>query len=57
VRDIPRLGGLAYSYLKRRLRQWGEGYSAGTASPMPDIASKLSAQQVEALAFYLSFIK
>ena len=57
VRDIPRLGGLAYSYLKRRLRQWGEGYSAGTAPPMPDIASKLSSQQVEALASYLSFIK
>jgi len=57
VRDIPRLGGLAYSYLKRRLRQWGEGYSAGTAPPMPDIAGKLSSQQVEALASYLSFIK
>ena len=57
VRDIPRLGGLASSYLKRRLRQWGEGYSAGTAPPMPDIAGKLSSQQVEALASYLSFIK
>ena len=57
VRDIPRLGGLASSYLKRRLRQWGEGYSAGTAPPMPDIAGKLSPHQVEALASYLSFIK
>src|SRR5712691_7217345 len=26
VRDIPRLGGLAYFYLKGRLEQWGEGY-------------------------------
>ena len=57
VREIPRLGGLAYSYLKRRLAQWGQGYSAGTPPPMPDIAGKLSPNQVEALASYLSFIK
>ena len=25
VGEIPRLGGLAYTYLKRRLEQWGEG--------------------------------
>ena len=24
VRDIPRLGGLAYFYLKARLEQWGQ---------------------------------
>jgi cytochrome c553 len=56
VRDIPRLGGQAYHYLKRRLDQWGEGYHAA-ATPMPEIASKLSKEQIEALASYLSFVK
>ena len=32
VRDIPRLGGLAYFYLKGRLEQWGQGYHSGQAS-------------------------
>ena len=27
IREIPRLGGLAFSYLQRRLEQWGEGYN------------------------------
>jgi cytochrome c553 len=40
VRDIPRLGGLAYFYLKGRLEQWGEGYHSGIESPMPLVASK-----------------
>jgi len=57
VAQIPRLGGLAYTYLKRRLEQWGEGYHAAAGPPMPDIAGKLSPEQVEALASYLSFIK
>ena len=57
VGQIPRLGGLAYTYLKRRLAQWGQGYHAAAGPPMPDISSRLSAQQVEALASYLSFIK
>jgi cytochrome c553 len=57
VREIPRLGGLAYSYLKGRLEQWGEGYHAAAGPPMPDIASKLSPNQIEALASYLSFVK
>ena len=57
VGPIPRLGGLAYIYLKRRLEQWGEGYHAAAGPPMPDIASKLSSKQVEALASYLSFVK
>ncbi len=57
VRDIPRLGGLAYGYLKRRLEQWGEGYHAAAGPPMPDIAGKLSRDQIEALASYLSFVK
>ena len=57
VAQIPRLGGLAYTYLKRRLEQWGQGYHAAAGPPMPDISSRLSPQQVEALASYLSFIK
>jgi cytochrome c553 len=57
VGPIPRLGGLAYTYLKRRLEQWGEGYHAAAGPPMPDIAGKLSANQIEALASYLSFVK
>ena len=57
VGEIPRLGGLAYTYLKRRLEQWGEGYHANAKRPMPGIAGKLSADQIEALASYLSFVK
>jgi cytochrome c553 len=57
VRDIPRLGGLDYSYLKRRLEQWNEGYHAAAGPPMISIASKLSGDQIEALASYLSFVK
>ena len=57
VREIPRLGGLAYSYLQRRLEQWGEGYNKTARLPMPHVASQLSAQQIAALASYLSFIK
>lgn len=57
VRQIPRLGGLAYTYLKQRLEQWGEGYHAAAGPPMPDIAGKLSPNQIDALASYLSFIK
>jgi cytochrome c553 len=56
VGEIPRLGGLAYSYVKRRLDQWSEGFHAA-AEPMPRIANKLSSQEIEALASYLSFIK
>jgi cytochrome c553 len=57
VGQIPRLGGLAYSYLKRRLEQWAEGYHAAAGPPMPDIARKLSTAQIDALASYLSFIR
>lgn len=57
VRDIPRLGGLAYFYLKGRLEQWGQGYHSGTASPMPLVASTLGPNEIEALASYLSFVK
>jgi cytochrome c553 len=57
VGDIPRLGGLAYVYLRRRLQQWGEGYHATAKHPMPRIAAKLSIEQIEALASYLSFVR
>lgn len=55
VREIPRLGGLSFSYLKNRLEQWGEGFHAA-AGPMPRIARTLSAHEIEALASYLSFV-
>jgi cytochrome c553 len=55
--EIPRLGGLAYAYLKRRLEQWGQGYHTTAKLPMPGIARKLSANQIDALASYLSFVK
>lgn len=55
--EIPRLGGLAYTYLKRTLEQWGEGYHATALAPMPGIAGKLSRDQIEALASWLSFVK
>ena len=50
VGQIPRLGGLAYSYLQRTLEQWGQGYHLNSGPPMPDIASKLSPDQIAALA-------
>jgi cytochrome c553 len=56
IRDIPRLGGLSYSYLKRRLVQWKAGYHGALSRPMPDIASRLNSQQIAALASYLSYI-
>jgi cytochrome c553 len=57
VGEIPRLGGLAYTYLKRRLVQWAEGYPGALQHPMPHIASNLSRTQIEELASYLSFLK
>jgi cytochrome c553 len=57
VGSIPRLGGLAYNYLKRRLEQWAEGYHGTLAHPMPHIATELSRDQIEELASYLSFVK
>jgi len=57
IRQIPRLGGLSYYYLKRKLTQWGEGYHAAAERPMPRIAGKLSPNEIEALASYLSFVK
>jgi cytochrome c553 len=57
VREIPRLGGMSYFYLKRRLQEWGEGYHSAPASPMPLVASTLSPDDIEALASYLSFAR
>ena len=57
VGEIPRLGGLSYYYLKRRLEQWGEGFNSAAKFPMPRIASSLSPDQIEALASYLSFVQ
>jgi cytochrome c553 len=57
VRDIPRLGGLAYFYVKARLEQWGQGYHSTAGSPMPLVASHLGPNEIEALASYLSFVK
>jgi cytochrome c553 len=57
VRDIPRLGGLSYSYLKERLEQWGQGYHSTPGSPMPIVASHLGPEEIEALTSYLSFVK
>jgi len=54
--EIPRLGGLSYHYLKRRLGEWGEGYHLTAAAPMPEVASKLSPDEIDALASYLSFV-
>jgi cytochrome c553 len=57
VRDIPRLGGLGYEYLKARLEQWGQGYHSTPGSPMPIVARELGPEEIEALASYLSFVK
>jgi len=57
IRDIPRLAGLSYYYLRRKLKQWREGYHATAKSPMPEIARQLSRDQIEAVASYLSFVK
>ncbi len=57
VRDIPRLGGLAYFYVKARLQQWGQGYHSTPGSPMPLVANHLGPEEIEALASYLSFVK
>jgi len=57
VRDIPRLSGLSYTYLRDRLEQWNEGYHASATYPMPKVARTLSPPEVEALASYLSFAR
>lgn len=55
VRQIPRLSGLSYYYVKRRLEEWDQGYHA-SAVPMPMVARSLSPNEIDALASYLSSI-
>ena len=57
VSAIPQIAGLAYTYLKRRLEQWAEGYHGTLADPMPHIAEQLPRNQIEELASYLSFLR
>jgi cytochrome c553 len=57
VREIPRLGGMSYFYLKRRLEEWGQGYHSSVGSPMPLVAGTLGPDEIEALASYLSFVR
>jgi cytochrome c553 len=56
VREIPRLGGLSYNYLERRLEQWSQGHDA-SGTPMPKVGQSLSPNQIAALASYLSFVE
>ena len=56
VREIPRLGGMSYFYLKRRLEEWRQGYHSAP-SPMPLVASTLGPDEIEALASYLSYVR
>src|SRR5579863_1659810 len=56
VREIPRLGGLSYSYLKRRLEEWGQGLDT-SGTPMPMVAASLSSHQIDALASFLSYVE
>ena len=57
IGSIPRIGGLDYTYLRRRLEQWAEGYHGSLEHPMPHIATQLSRDQIEELASYLSFVR
>jgi cytochrome c553 len=57
IGEIPRLGGLSFAYLRRRLAEWNEGFDVSAAPPMPHIASKLSPYEIDALASYLSFVQ
>lgn len=56
VREIPRLGGMSYFYLKRRLEEWSQGYHSA-AFPMPIVANSLGPNEIEALASYLSYVR
>ena len=53
---IPRLGGLSYRYLTRRLEEWAEGYHPAARPPMPGLSNKLYPIEIDALASYLSFV-
>jgi len=53
---VPRLGGLSYQYLERRLQEWGQGYHSSAAFPMQAVATQLSDRQIQSIASYLSFV-
>src|SRR5262249_27873160 len=57
IRDISPLGGLDFTYLKTPPEPGNQGYHAAAGPPMISISSKLSDDQIEALATYLSFVK
>lgn len=57
INEIPRLAGLSYYYLKRRLEEWSERREASAEAPMPQIAASLPPNTIDALASYLSFVK
>ena len=57
IGSIPRIGGLDYTYLRRRLEQWAEGYHGSLEHPMPHTATQLSRDQIEELASDLSFVR
>lgn len=57
INEIPRLAGLSYYYLKRRLEEWSERHHASGEAPMPQIAASLPPNAIDALASYLSFVK
>jgi cytochrome c553 len=56
IREIPRLGGLSYNYLERRLQEWGQDHN-GWGMPMPKVARSLSPTRIAALASFLSFVE
>jgi cytochrome c553 len=56
VGEIPRLGGLSYSYLERRLEEFSQSHD-DWGIPMPKVARSLSPNQIAALASYLSFVE
>lgn len=57
IGEIPRLGGLSFSYLQARLDQWRAGFDGGALHPMPHVASQLTPPEIAALASYLSFVR
>ena len=56
VREIPRLGGLSYDYLERRLGEWSQSHD-NWGAPMPKVARSLSPNRIAALASFLSFVE
>jgi cytochrome c553 len=56
LNKFPRLGGQSYTYLKRRLENWNEGYES-IAAHMPGIAATLNSQEIDAVSSYLSFLE